>query len=312
MLKKRKLGTTGLEVSEIGFGCWQLGNTKDWRGATGEDAIRLVHKAIEMGCNFFDTAPNYAGGKSEELLGKALKGKRDKVIISSKFGHTPDGQTSFDPSLLKKSVEESLGRLETDYLDILLLHSPPVEVIKGSQGHYQIMEELKKEGKIRFYGASVDTGQQMLDVINNSNSSVIEILFNLFHQEPRRVFPRAGEEGVGLIVKVPLDSGWLTGKYNADSTFTGIRERWSREVIKRRASLVEMVKDIKDDNTSMVHEALKYILAYPQVSTVIPGVRTEEHLIENFKASERKLSDDRLRKYEDLYNKYIEGNELPW
>ncbi|WP_018247624.1 aldo/keto reductase [Orenia marismortui] len=311
-MNKRKLGNTELLVSEIGFGSWQLGNTKDWKGSTDQEAIELVHKAIEMGCNFFDTAPNYAGGKSEELLGKALKGKRDEVVISTKFGHFADGTTDYDPSLLRNSVENSLRLLQTDYVDSVLLHNPPFEMLNDNSKHFEILEELKKEGKIKAYGASVDSSKEMLELINTTDSKVIEVMFNIFYQEPKKAFELAEENGVGLIVKVPLDSGWLTGKYDKNSSFKGIRSRWSPEVIRRRGELVEEIKDIKDEQTSMVHEALRFILGFSAVSTVIPGIRNMSQLESNLAATNKRMDSKQIKRYEDFYERHLAGNDLPW
>lgn len=307
----RKLGKTGIEVTEVGFGAWQLGNTRE-DGSTGQDAVRLVQEAIELGCNFFDTAPNYAGGKSEEILGKALKNMREDVVINSKFGHSPAGIIDFDSSLIRDSVEGSLERLQTDYLDSVLLHNPSFEILEGKTDHFEILAELKAEGKIKAYGASVDTSKEIFALLNNTEAEVIEIMFNIFHQEPSRAFAEANQKGVGLIVKVPLDSGWLTGKYDASSSFTGVRERWSEAEIKRRAELVEDVREIKDKDTSMVHEAISFILSYPEVSTVIPGVRNTEQLTHNLAARGLRLETDKLKKYENLYNDKIKDNPLNW
>lgn len=311
-MNKRKLGNTGLSVSEIGFGSWQLGNTKEWKGSTDKEAIKLVHKAIEMGCNFFDTAPNYSGGKSEELLGKALKGKRDEVVISTKFGHFADGTTDYDPLLLRKSVENSLRLLQTDYVDSVLLHNPPFEMLNGNSKHFQILEELKAEGKIKAYGASVDSSKEILELINTTDSQVIEVMFNILYQEPKEAFKLAQKKGVGLIIKVPLDSGWLTGKYDKNSTFKGIRSRWTPEVIRRRGELVEEIKDIKDEQTSMVYEALRFILGFSAVSTVIPGIRNMSQLESNLAATNQRMDSKRVKRYEQFYQKYLAGNNLLW
>ncbi len=307
----RKLGKTGIEVSEVGFGAWQLGNIRE-DGSTGQDAVSLVQKAIELGCNFFDTAPNYAGGNSEKLLGKALKNKREEVVINSKFGHSPDDVIDFDSSLIRDSVAGSLKRLQTDYLDSVLLHNPPFEILEGKTDHFDILEELKSEGKIKAYGASVDTSKEIFALLNNTEAEVIEIMFNIFHQEPLKAFAEANNKGVGLIVKVPLDSGWLTGKYDASSNFTGIRERWSDAEIKRRAELVEDVREIKAEDTSMVHEAISFILSYPEISTVIPGVRNKKQLNHNLAARELSMDEDKLKQYEKLYNDKIKDNPLNW
>ena len=182
-MNKRPYGSTGKLVSEIGIGAWQLGNDIDWSGMTEQEAIRLVHRAIELGGNFFDTAPNYALGKSEELLGKALKGKRDKVVINTKFGHQSTGELDFNPDKIRTSLEGSLRRLQTDYVDSIILHNPPFEILGGNSSHYEILEQLKQEGKIGAYGVSVDSSRDMLEAMKVDVIQVIEVMFNIFHQE---------------------------------------------------------------------------------------------------------------------------------
>ncbi|AGB40283.1 putative oxidoreductase, aryl-alcohol dehydrogenase like protein [Halobacteroides halobius DSM 5150] len=311
-MDKRKLGNTGLEVSEIGFGSWQLGNTTAWKGASQKEAIKLVHQALELGCNFFDTAPNYARGNSEKILGKALNDRREEVVISTKFGHFSDGTVDYDFNLIRESVENSLNSLQTDYLDSVLLHNPPFEFLTGSTPHFEILQKLKDEGIIKAYGASVDTSEEMLALIENTKAEVIEVMFNILYQEPRKVFDKAKEAGVGLIIKVPLDSGWLTGKYNKNSNFTGIRARWSQEVIERRAQLVDKIKQIKSDQRDMVDEALRFILSYPEVSTVIPGIRNRNQLEQNLNANNKEMLKSLQKEYESFYKDNLAGNELPW
>jgi len=311
-MRNRNLGSTGLSVSEIGFGTWQLGNKKDWKGASKEEGIELVHQALELGCNFFDTAPNYGSGNSEKILGAALKDKRDEVVISTKFGHFPDGSVDYDAELIRGSVKNSLKELETDYLDSLLLHNPPFEALTGATDHFDILEELKAEGKIKAYGASVDSSEEILAVINNSDAEVIEVMFNILYQEPRKVFAKAKAEGVGLIIKVPLDSGWLTGKYDKNSEFSGIRSRWSQDVIERRAQLVDEIREIKADKVAMVDEALRYILSYPEVSTVIPGIRNEKQLNQNLTANDNQLDSEAKKEYEEFYEENLADDQLPW
>ncbi|MFO8070127.1 MAG: aldo/keto reductase [Alkalibacterium sp.] len=311
-MKKRMMGNTGIEVSEIGFGAWQLGNESDWGKMADEEAIGLVHEALDAGCNFFDTAPNYGFGKSEELLGKALKGKRDQVVISSKCGHHTDDVQSFEPEKLLESVEGSLKRLNTDYLDSLLLHNPPFSALDQHSPQFQMLEKLKKQGKIRAYGASVDTAKEINELLDKTDSQIIEVMFNAFYQEPLPAMKRAYDEGVGLIVKVPLDSGWLTGKYDADSTFTGIRSRWSKEDIQFRSVLVEKVRRIIGDDQSMVKIALQYILSFKEVSTVIPGAKNSQQLQQNLAASKDLLSEDMMQALRGLWIEEIKGKSLPW
>ncbi|ARI75631.1 aldo/keto reductase [Halobacillus mangrovi] len=311
-MKKRSLGNTEIQVSEVGFGAWQLGNEKDWGKMTDDEAIHLVSEAMDAGCNFFDTAPNYGSGKSEELLGKAFKGKRDQVVISSKCGHASNGEQTFEPEKMISSVEESLRRLQTDYLDSLLLHNPPFSSIHGDSPQFEVLEKLKEQGKIRAYGASVDTGKEMYELLNQTDSQVIEVMFNIFHQEPAEAIKAADNQGVGVITKVPLDSGWLTGKYDATSRFSGIRSRWSVEEIERRGKLVEQVRHIVGNDRSMVQAALQFILSYTEVSTVIPGAKDVQQFNQNIAASESRLSKDIIRELKDLWAEEIKEFVLSW
>lgn len=311
-MNKRPLGKTGMEVSEVGFGAWQIGNLKDWGNMTDNEAVKLIHEAMDAGCNFFDTAPNYGLGKSETLLGEAFKGKRDQVIINSKCGHQADDQQSFNPADLVKSVEGSLKRLQTDYIDSLILHNPPFEALQGDSPQFDVLRKLKKEGKIKTYGASVDTGKEVSQIIQATDSEVIEVMFNIFHQEPLEAMKRAHDKGVGLIVKVPLDSGWLSGKYNENSSFSGIRSRWSQEDIERRSELVQKVRTVIGKDQSMVKASLQYILSFSEVSTVIPGVRNTQQLDQNLSAAKEKLSPVMKDELRQLWEKDIQNNPLPW
>lgn len=311
-MKKRSYGTTGKYVSEIGFGAWQLGNKGDWGAMSDEEAIRLVREAIDKGVNFFDTAPGYGHGKSEELLGKALKGKRNDVVINTKFGHHSNGNQDFSSGRIREAVEDSLRRLQTDYIDSILLHNPPIELLNGEQPHYEIIEKLKTEGKILSYGASVDSSREMLEVINKTNSGIIEVMFNIFYQEPAAVFKSAQEKDIGLIIKVPLDSGWLSGKYSSNSKFEGIRSRWSAETIKQRSELLKKISFITDDKTTMIQSALRFILAYNEISTVIPGARNLEQLKENVSASNAVMSKEYVEKLNELWEKEIRHSKFEW
>ncbi|EES73610.1 oxidoreductase, aldo/keto reductase family protein [Paenibacillus sp. oral taxon 786 str. D14] len=310
-MKYRRYGTTGKQVSEIGFGAWQLGNKQDWAAMEDDEAIRLVHEALDLGVNFFDTAPNYGQGKSEVLLGKALERKRDKAVINTKFGHSPEG-TDYSASQIRNSVERSLTRLQTDYLDSVLIHNPPFDYLDGKYGHYQVLEDLKAEGKILAYGVSVDSSREMLEALEHSRLGVMEVMFNIFYQETAQAFQAAKEKDVALIIKVPLDSGWLSGKYDGNSSFSGVRSRWSPEVIQTRAKLVEQIRFLEDEQTTMTMAALRFILAYPEVTTVIPGVRSSAQLRENVAASDAVLPDESLRKLQELWEREIRYKSLGW
>jgi aryl-alcohol dehydrogenase-like predicted oxidoreductase len=301
-------------ISAIGFGAWQLGTNSGWQGMTEQEAIRLVHRAQDEGVNFFDTAPNYGRGSSEERLGKALKGTdRSRIVINTKFGHTAAGTTDYSAKGIRSSLEGSLQRLQTDYVDSLIIHSPPQEYLNGKeQPHYEMLEQLKAEGKIRAYGASLDSFAEMQLLMETTGSCVIEAFFNILHQDAARAFALAQQKGVGIIAKIPLDSGWLSGKYHAGSTFTGVRSRWSKEAIATRASLVDKVKTILGERYPLPGSAIAFCLAYDAVATVIPGNLNEQQLLQNIQSLEQPLPADMVQQLEIFYREQVAPLQLPW
>ena len=313
-MNKRPLGSTGLEVSEIGFGAWQLCNSDSWGAMDTQTAHRLVREAIDGGINLFDTAPNYAETKSESILGEALKNKRHEVVLVSKFGHTPEGAQVFSVDWFWESLEASLRRLQTDYLDVLLLHNPPREMYEGTDPVWAAMDEARLQGKIRHYGASLDFAAEVEDCLSNTDREVLEILFNVFHQDVRRAFATVSRHGVGLIAKVPLDSGWLTGRFNSKSRFEGIRARWSTEEIAQRAELVSGIEWLVADGSELAHKALGYILSYDEISCVIPGIRTLQQLKSNLAAANMRLSPEDRNRLEAFWDDFTENGSklLPW
>ena len=313
-MNRRLLGSTGLEVSEIGFGAWQLCNGDSWGGMDEQTALRLIHEAIDGGINLFDTAPNYAETRSERVLGNALKNKRDDIVLVSKFGHTPEGPKEFSVDWFWNSLEASLGRLQTDYLDVLLLHNPPREIYAGTDPVWAAMEKARLQGKIRHYGASLDFAVEVEECLSNTGSEVLEVLFNVFHQDVRHSFAAVRHHKAGIIAKVPLDSGWLTGRFDASSRFDGIRARWNAEDIARRAELVSGIQWLVADGYELAHKALGYLLSYDEVSCVIPGIRTLQQLKSNLAATNHRLSADERIKLEVFWDYFTKNgsNLLPW
>jgi Predicted oxidoreductases (related to aryl-alcohol dehydrogenases) len=313
-MKLRPFGNTGMKVSEIGLGAWQLANP-DWGIDDKSEALRIVQKSLEAGCNFFDTAPGYGGGRSEELLGEGLKSVRKDVILCTKFSHYgEDGTRDFDAKNIRPVLEGSFRALQTDYVDILLLHNPPRELMDGRVAPelYEEMEKLKAEGKIREYGVSLDWREEVELVVDTTKSKALEVFFNALYQEPLPAFQKAAENGVGIIVKVPLDSGWLSGRYRKGHNFDDIRKRWPPEVVARRSELVEQFAKLVPEGTSMAHAALQFTLAQPQVSTVIPGAKTVEQALDNFAAADRQLSPDVVQSMVELWEREIMSDPLPW
>jgi aryl-alcohol dehydrogenase-like predicted oxidoreductase len=313
-MKLRPFGNTGMKVSEIGLGAWQLANP-DWGIDDKSEALRIIQKSLEAGCNFFDTAPGYGGGRSEELLGEGLKSVRRDVILCTKFSHYgEDGARDFDAKNIRPVLEGSFRALQTDYVDILLLHNPPRELMDGRVAPelYEEMEKLKAEGKIREYGVSLDWREEVDMVVDTTKSKALEVFFNALYQEPLPAFQKAAENGVGIIVKVPLDSGWLSGRYRKGHNFDDLRKRWPPEVVARRSELVEQFARLVPEGTSMAHAALQFTLAQPQVSTVIPGAKTVEQALDNFAAADRQLSPDVVQSMVELWEREIMSDPLPW
>lgn len=312
-MKLRPFGNTGMNVSEVGLGAWQLANP-DWGINDKNEALQIVQKSLDAGCNFFDTAPGYGGGRSEELLGQGLKSVRKDVIICTKFSHYKKRKRDFDAENVRPVLEGSFKRLQTNYVDILLLHNPPRELMDGniSAELYGELERLKTEGKIREYGVSLDWRIELENVLDTTKSKAAEVFFNALYQEMSPAFAKAQEQGMGLIVKVPLDSGWLSGRYRGNHKFDDVRSRWSPEVLARRTDLVEKFATLVPEGTSMAHAALQFVLAQPQISTVIPGAKTVAQALDNFAAADKQLSDETIQAMRDLWTREIESDPLPW
>jgi aryl-alcohol dehydrogenase-like predicted oxidoreductase len=313
-MNQRALGTTGLKVSDISFGAWQLGNRDDWEPMSERTARSLVAEALDAGVNLFDTAPNYAGSESERLLGEALAGRRDDVVLVSKYGRRPDNTKDLSVERFQDGLHGTLKRLRTDRVDVLLLHNPDRSVYEPDHPLWERLETAREQGKIRHYGASLDFAAEVEACLANTGSTVLEILFNVLHQDVRRAFGLVRERGAGTIVKIPLDSGWLTGRFDAESRFRGVRSRWTAEQIARRAELVERLGWLTADGTSLAAKALAYVLSYPEVSCAIPGVRTPEQLRQNLAASGTSLSAAEVRRLEAFWDDLTGSGSrpLPW
>jgi aryl-alcohol dehydrogenase-like predicted oxidoreductase len=313
-MKYNKLINESPAVSEIGLGAWQLGVQSGWKEMKENEAIALVQTSFEMGVNFFDTAPNYGLGTSELRLGKALKGyDRDKLVVNTKFGHTDTGGTDYGSTSIRRSLEGSLKRLQMDYVDSLIIHNPPYNYLDGNKNdHYEILEQLKEEGKIKAYGASLDTYKEIKTLLQTTNSKVIKVFFNIFHQDAARAFELAKEKKVGIIVKIPLDSGWLTGKYNENSVFNDVRKRWSQADIQTRAVLIDKVKTIIRPEANLAQVAISFCLAYDAVATVIPGNTSLQQLRDNISAIAKPVTKELVEKLETFYQQEVRSLNIPW
>ncbi|TVP85922.1 MAG: aldo/keto reductase [Acholeplasmataceae bacterium] len=302
---------TDTPVNRLGFGAWQLGNTEFWGHMSVDEGVALVKTAIQRGINFFDTAPGYANGLSETILGMAIKDQREKVVINTKFGHKADGSSDFHPASIRESVLDSLSRLQTDYVDSVVMHNPGFDVLSGQTTHFQMFEQLKDEGLIRAYGVSIDSAEEMDMVLTHLQVDVIEVLFNLFFQAPAKHFKAAASQHISLVVKVPLDSGWLTGKYDEDTIFQGIRSRWDDQTLQRRGKLVRQLKHITGHD-NLTPYAMAFILSHPEITAVIPGIKSVKQLDEHIRAAGTPLPDDLKQAFITLYEQELKHDPLPW
>ena len=314
MVATRAFGDTGITVSEIGLGTWQLGRSAQWPDGPDEgDAIRIVHAALDAGVTFIDTAPGYADGQSELNIGAALRGRSDEVVICTKFGHTPEGTTNWAVEAIGPSVRRSAERLGVDHIDIVVLHNPPAEILDGTRSdHYEALEELKQAGLIRAYGASVDWSDDVDLVLATTQSRALEVRMSALYQEPWDAVARAYDEGVGTIIKVPLESGWLAGRYSTDSVFTGVRARWSRDDIALRSGLVDELRALLPHGVPLLDGALRFLLAHHGVSTVIPGTRSVAQLQDAVVAAAEPLPDYAVTAIRDLHRRWLDGHPLDW
>lgn len=310
-MRTRPLGQTGIEASEIGFGAMQLGN-HEWNGPDTEESIQLVHQAISLGCTFIDTSPVYAYGRSEQILGQALVGRRNEVVLCTKFGVWPDATLDYSADRIEESVAGSLERLGTDYLDVALFHGlPPDRSAAGLSAHYKALQRLVDAGMVRTYGMSFEppTPDELRRYVEEGGVSCFEFRFNPLAQHTSALLPELRRLGVGLIGNVPLESGWLSGKYDARSTFDVARDRWTPADIAHRAALVDELRAMLPAGMSLPQASLAFILAQPEVSTTIPGIKSSEQLKTNREAAELVLDDELVAAIRALG---ANRAELPW
>ncbi len=293
-MKTRKFGSTGLDVSEIGFGGWAIGGNQfgNSYGPTDDaESLRALATALELGCTFFDSADVYGHGHSEELIGQAVHGRRSQVVLATKGGsdfyHDPP-RLNFTEGHLVYAVEQSLKRLQSDYIDLYQLHNPPFSLIETGR-IFEPLEKLKGQGKIRFYGISIHDPQEGLLAMKTGHPASIQVNYNYLKRDAaEELFPRAIAEGVAIIAREPLANGFLTSKYTKDSIFPigDIRHQWPS---KYQAQLIHRVEEFAKTTASSpfpaAQTALRFVLAQPAVSVVIPGCKTPEQAEENFNSS---------------------------
>lgn len=320
-MKFRKLGKTGMSVSEVSLGTWQVGG--GWGQPFNEKtAEEIINKSLDLGVNFIDTADVYNGGMSEKIIGKVLKSRSERIYVATKCGRrlNPHAASGYNAKNIRGFIEDSLRNMDMEALDLIQLHCPPTEVFYKDEA-FETLQTLKEEGKILHYGVSVEKVEEALKAIEYPGVETVQIIFNMFRQKPEEIFfKEVQKKNIGVIVRVPLASGLLTGKMSKNTEFSSSDHRFfnrNGESFDKGETFsgvnydiglqaVEELKKIFTDSENLPLYAMKWILMHDAVSTVIPGASKLEQALNNVKASEfRALTEEEMTKVKEVYEKYI-------
>jgi len=319
-MEYRKLGRTGWQVSAISFGGWAIGST--WGPVDDRESLAALHRAVDLGVNFFDTADVYGDGRSERLLGQLRRERGETIHIATKAGRRldPHVASGYNRQNLTAFVERSLKNLGTDTIDLLQLHCPPTEVYYTPEV-FGILDDLVKQGKIRYYGVSVEKVEEGLKAIEYPGVQTVQIIFNIFRQRPAELFfPEAKRRRVGILTRVPLSSGLLTGKMTRATTFAPDDHRafnrqgaafdrgetFSGVDFETGLQAVEELRPLVPAGMTMAQFALRWILMYDAVTCAIPGAKRPAQVEENVRAADLPpLPDSTMAKVRQVYDRLI-------
>ena len=313
-MKYRTLGKTGLRVSELGFGSWAIGGNaygNSYGPTDDQESLQALIAAINQGCNFIDTADVYGYGHSEKLIGEIVsRVDRKSLILATKVGgdfYSGRVIMNFSADYIRFAISQSLKRLKTDYIDLYQLHNPSLELIKDGEV-FEVMRELQAEGKIRYFGVTIDDPVEGIEAIRWKGVDTLQVVYNLFEQDASdELFKIAEERNIGLIAREPLANGLLTGKYNENSYFPfgDIRHAWPVSFISHRARAAQKLTPLlSDEIDTLVKLSLKFAMSDTAISTVIPGCKTIGQVMENFSSSDlRYLFEDELSLISQLYKR---------
>lgn len=318
-MEYRTLGSTGLEVSAVSFGAWAIGGS--WGNVDDNESLQALERAVEKGVNFFDTADVYGDGHSEHLLAQ-LSRDHDDIYVATKAGRRLDPHTAegYNRETLTAFIDRSLENLDRDALDLVQLHCPPTEVYYQPEV-FEGLDDLKAQGKIKHYGVSVEKVEEAMKAIEYPGVETVQIIFNMFRQRPAELFfEQAKKRDVGILARVPLASGLLTGKYTADATFPENDHRnfnrhgeafdrgetFAGVDVERGVKAVRELENICPDDITMAQFALRWILMFDAVSCTIPGAKRPEQAEENADAADLPpLSEDTMAAVRNVYDRYI-------
>lgn len=321
IMQYRSLGRTGWNVSEICLGTWAIGGA-EWGPTKDQESVATINKAIDMGVNFLDTADVYGNGHAEQLIAQVRKGRSEEIIVATKAGRrlNPHTAAGYNRENLTSFVERSLRNLEMDSLDLLQLHCPPSEVYYMPEV-FGILDDLMQQGKIRFYGVSVERVEEALQAITYPNVQSVQIIFNMFRFKPaEQFFAAAYERQVGILARVPLASGLLTGKFRPDTQFAPTDHRnfnrhgeafdqgetFSGVDYATGLQAVEELRKLVPPGATMAEFALRWILMFPEVTSAIAGAKNPQQVEDNVRAASLPpLSEETMRGVREVYDKYI-------
>lgn len=320
-MKKRTLGKTGFEITEIGLGTWQVGGK--WGSVFDHDnADAILNTAIDNGINFIDTADVYGDRESEKAVGRLVRSRSERIYVATKCGRrfSPHNNTTYQTKGLRKFVEDSLQNMGLETLDLIQLHCPPPESLYRPE-IFELFDTLKQEGKIQNLGVSVETIDEAFKAIEYDNVTTIQIIFNMFRQRPsEEFFAEAVKRNVGILARVPLASGLLTGKYTPSTTFgkddhrTFNRqgeafdkgETFSGVDYMKGLEVVEEIKKLFPQHANLAALALKWVLMFPEVSCVIPGASRPNQVLSNIQASKLPdLTSEQMNGVKEIYEEEI-------
>jgi aryl-alcohol dehydrogenase-like predicted oxidoreductase len=320
MMQYRELGRTGWNISTIGFGAWAIGGT--WGNVKDDESLSALHRALDLGVNFFDTADVYGDGRSEQLLAKLRKERSETFYVATKAGRRLDPHIAagYNKENLTAFVEHSLKNLEVEALDLLQLHCPPTQVYYMPEV-FDVLDGLVNAGKLRYYGVSVEKVEEALKAIEYPNMQSVQIIFNMFRQRPLELFfVEAQRRKVGILARLPLSSGMLTGKMDRTSSFEADDHR---QFNRQGASFdrgetfsgldyaiglkaVEELRNLVPADMTMTQIALRWILMWPAVTSAIPGAKRASQVEENVKTADLPpLSDEVMRQVREIYDRLV-------
>ncbi|TDB69224.1 aldo/keto reductase [Arundinibacter roseus] len=323
----RKLGKTGFNISEISLGTWQVGGK--WGDAFDHTlAEQILHEAVDGGVNFIDTADVYGAGESEKAVGKFVKSRSERIYVATKCGRqlSPHVNEAYQPAVLRKFVEDSLTNMGLETLDLIQLHCPPTEVYYRPE-IFELFDRLKDEGKIQNLGISVEKVEEALKGIEFDNVTSVQIIFNMFRQRPAELFfAQAQKKDVGVIVRVPLASGLLTGTFSQNSSFSeGDHRNFNRHGEKfdkgetfsgidyeTGLAAVEELKAVFPGYENLAPVALRWILMFEAVSCIIPGASRPAQVASNLHAADLPpLTEEQQKAVNTIYSQYIKPSVHP-